>query len=232
MNLVFLYYDNPKMLETQIHHWNAYKKTLGHVPRIILVDDGSPKTFAAHVVQRSKPEIPIEVYRIKEDIPWNFTGARNLGCFQADEWIYMSDIDTLLFPEDAKKLFEGRPLHKQQYYIPKRVWLPDLKVASVGNVNLLFHKDKYLEVGGYDEDYAGFYGRGDTDFHHRLKKILQRVYRDDVMIRVVPPSLIADARTRGMKRDKTNNIALYESKKAAGFINPVNPLRFSWKRVL
>ena len=123
INLIFLYYDNPHMLRLQMDCWNAYPDAMKSPPRILLIDDGSPKTRAADLVREIKCRVPIQVFRIQEDIPWNFAGARNLGCHHARGWIYVSDIDTLLTPEDAHQLFEGRPLQREAFYMPKRIWL-------------------------------------------------------------------------------------------------------------
>jgi len=232
INLVFLYYDNPEMLRAQIDCWNSYVGVLQTLPTILLIDDGSPHTFAAEIVRDHGCHVPIKVFRIQEDIRWNFTGARNLGCSQAKGWIYISDIDTQLPASAAQQFFESAPLDPNCFYIPRRVWLPKRIEASPPLVNLFFHKKKYLEIGGYDEDYAGHYGREETDFFRRLRRAATKVVRDDVCLEVVPHSMIGDSRTRGRKRDKTRNIALFDKKEAAGFPNPVNPLRFTWKRVL
>jgi hypothetical protein len=233
MNLVFLYYDNPIMLREQIECWNSYVNVLARLPTVIVVDDGSPHTHAADIVLRSRSKVPIKVFRIKQDIPWNFSGARNLGCLQSRGWIYVSDIDTLLLSRDAKKFFEGAPLDKNCFYIPKRVWLPHMSEAPPAIVNLLFHKEKYVEIGGYDEDYAGYYGREETDFYNRLSRVAKKIRREDVLTRIVIPALIRDARTiTHRSRNKSRNAKIYARKLAAGFINPVNPLRFPWERVL
>jgi len=231
IEMVFLYYDNPQMLEWQIDCWNAYVGVLKNPPGVILVDDGSPKTKAVDIVKKSNCRLPIKVFRIKEDIPWNFTGARNLGCVHAKNWIYMSDIDTILTENDAKKLFDQRLLQKNCFYKPARVAFPDLPLSAPGNVNFLYHKDLYQEIGGYDEDYAGNYGRGDTDFMNQLIRVAKQIIRRDVLVRVISPAQVPDACTFGRPRDKTTNIELYLRKKAAGFIRPINPLRFTWRQV-
>jgi hypothetical protein len=226
MNMVFLYYDNPRMLAEQIKYWNSYVGVLRNLPEILLIDDGSPKTFAADIVRQVGCKLPIRIFRIKEDIAWNFSGARNLGCTHADSWIYVSDIDTLLTAAAAQLLFEEQPLKQECFYRPRRIWLPDSREASPAIVNLLFHKQKYLEIGGYD-------GREETDFHGRLKRVAGEVYRPDVVIQAVPPSLIADARSKTSRsRDKARNALIYARKALAGFPTSVNPLRFSWERVL
>jgi hypothetical protein len=233
VEMVFLYYDNPQMLRMQINSWNSYAGYLKQPPTVILVDDGSPRTSAAEIVRETRCEIPIKVFRIKEDIPWNFTGARNLGCHQAKNWIYMSDIDTILTRQDARRLFEENLPDKACYYRPKRVWYYNRPIRRhLGNVNLLYHKDCYRQTGGYDEDYAGNYGRGDTDFMLRLGRVARLVEREDVLVRVVLPRFVPDACTTNRERDKARNIELYERKEAAGFVNPTNTLRFSWRRVM
>jgi hypothetical protein len=234
--MVFLYYDNPRMLQMQMDCWSTYGGVLAQPPRIIIIDDGSPKTSAAEVVRKhlrkQARKLPLRVFRIKEDIPWNFAGARNLGCHQAEGWIYMSDIDTLLPAEDAKTLFESQPLDPECFYMPQRLKLHTGKITKQALVNLLFHKDKYVAIGGYDEDYAGNYGREETDFHRRLQRVAQKIDRPDVTLKVIPLRQVRDARTTGRPRDKTHNTEVFDRKEAAGFPNPVNPLRFSWERVL
>jgi len=233
MDMIYLYYDNPNMLAVQLDIWNAYAGVLRELPTVLLIDDGSPQTSAADIVRARGCELPIKVFRIREDIPWNFAGARNLGCAQAKGWIYVSDIDTLLFAEDAKVFFEDKRLQKNCFYIPKRVWLPDEVKAKPALVNLLFHKERYQELGGYDEDYAGHYGKEETDYFTRLKRVAKRVYRPDVVTRVMPPNIVRDAHTITERpRDKTRNRLVYARKQAAGFPAAVNPLRFSWERVL
>ncbi len=231
--MVYLYYDNPDMLRIQLACWNTYVGVLQEPPEILLIDDGSPKTSAAEIVKNTGCKLSIKIFRITEDIPWNFSGARNLGCAHADSWIYVSDIDTVLPAEDAKRFFEEKPLNEHFFYMPRRVWLPDSREAAPAIVNLLFHKKRYLEIGGYDEDYAGHYGREETDFYNRLKRVTEKTYREDVVVTAISVTLIADACTAlTQPRDKTVNARLYTQKEAAGFPAPVNPLRFSWEQVL
>ena len=232
VEMVYLYYDNPEMLRVQLDCWNGYPKAMARIPSVILVDDGSPNAPAVEIVRRHGCGVPIRVFRIKEDIPWNFSGARNLGCHQANGWIYVSDIDTLLYENDAKVLFEDRPLEMGRFYMPRRVRLPDMADERPGIVNLLFHRETFFLIGGYDEDYAGHYGREETDFFDRIRRGAQKVKVDESVIRVMPPTLVPDACTQGRSRDRARNVALYERKLALGFPAPANPLRFSWERVL
>jgi len=230
--MVYLYYDNPEMLVQQLRCWDLYRDAFEDPPEVFLIDDGSPRTFAADIVRREKCKISIRVYRILEDIPWNFAGARNLGCYHAEGWIYMSDIDTLLFADDAKRLFEGLALDRNCFYMPRMLLLPEMSEGCLPKVNLLFHKRLFLAVGGYDEDYAGHYGREETDFYNRLIRLAPRIHRKSVNVRVMPPAIISDARSTTRSRDISRNAELYSEKERAGFPRPVNSLRFTWERVL
>ncbi len=215
----------------QIECWNTYVGALTSLPTILLIDDGSPQTSAAALVRQHGCQIPIKVFRIKEDIPWNCAGARNLGCWHAEEWIYVSDIDTLLWAKDAQRLFELHPLEQRFFYRPRRIRHPSAVKCRPSKVNLLFHKDHYLRIGGYDEDYAGHYGKEETDFFTRMKGVAQLTERPDVVIRAVSAGLVLDAETSALPRDASRNELLFESKKSYGWIKPLNPFRFTWEQV-
>jgi hypothetical protein len=213
VSLVFLYYDNPLMLRAQIECWNSYAGVVEPLPEVLLVDDGSPHTRAVDIVREAGCAIPIKVFRIKEDIPWNFSGARNLACTHATGWIFMSDIDTMMLVEEAEKFLHAQPLEPRFFYMPRRTWLLRKEKATHAIVNLLFHKEKYLAIGGYDEDYAGHYGREETDFYRRLKRVATQIYREDVLIRVIPPQMVSDARTiTSRPRDKSRNAVVFGRK--------------------
>jgi len=232
MDLVYIYYDNPGMLELQIKCWNAYVGLLRKLPTILLVDDGSPKSPAVDVVRRCGCQLPIKVFRIKENLPWNVSGARNLGCTHARGWIFVSDIDTLLPASQAQVLIEEHDLQQQYCYTVQRIRHANLQPINPGISTVVFHKKQFLRIGGYDEDYAGHYGKEDRDFLDRLIKIVRTRKILNVAVQNVQRSEIRDASTRGLDRDSSRNSALFLKKSAAGF-PPVGPrLRFTWERVL
>jgi hypothetical protein len=230
--MVFVYYDNPRMLQQQIVCWNAYAGVVKPVPKVILVDDASPRHPAAEVLLRYPCKIPVEVYRIKEDIPWNCSGARNLGCLHAEGWIYMSDMDTILLSDDARRMFSVRRLKRGTFYLMRRCRQSDLQEIELSVVNLLFHKSKYLEIGGYDEDYAGFYAHEERDFILRLERVATAVLLKQIAVRLISGGIVPDANTQALSRDRQRNRLLFYLKGKAGFGEPAPGLRFSWERVL
>lgn len=219
MILVFIYYNNPLMLARQIEMWNQYPAGIG----IVLVDDGSQSPPVLTACNRA-----VTMFRIDKDIPWNCAGARNLGCSQVPGWIAVSDIDTL-WPVVAIQRLLARPLSKAAFYLPSRVTNQGRPMRpSVSS--LIFHRESFDAVGGYDEDYAGHHGREDADFYLRLKRLAAVVRLEDVVKCWIPPYAIKDSATPG-PRDDTRNKALLRAKRAAGFPRPTNPLRFPWHQI-
>jgi len=232
MNLVYLYYDNPHMLAAQLDNWNSYAGVLKKLPTVIIVDDGSPNSPAAEVVQRYGCQLPIKVFRINEDIRWNFSGARNLGCSQAKGWIFLSDIDMLLPAEDARRLFEELELDDDFFFLTQRASYRTSQPLERSYTTLLFHKKRFTQVGGCDEDFSGFYGKEDSEFINRLSQVARMAYLMNVTIYAVDNKDVSDACKTGMDRNPARNIALFRKKKAAGFPKPVKSFRFTWQRVL
>jgi hypothetical protein len=230
--MVFIYYDNPLMLAYQIKCWNSYVGVLDPLPTIVLVDDCSQKFPAEDVLKINNCDCPMKLFRIEEDIKFNVSGARNLGCSASDNWIYVSDIDTVILAADAKKLMNVYDKTIDSVYMPRRVQHETEKEMRPAIVNLMFHKSAFLQIGGYDEDYAGSYGREETDFWNRMKKVKKLITCHDVTIRVFSPGTIQDANTRDLNRKDIKNHDLYEKKLAAGFANPINPLRFPWRQII
>ena len=67
-----------------------------------MVDDASPRDPAEPHFR--DVGIETQLYRIEEDVPWRWDGARNLGVregVKSGEVVLMTDIDHLLTPENA-----------------------------------------------------------------------------------------------------------------------------------
>lgn len=229
MTLVFIYYENPRMLRRQIECWNSYAD-LPSPPRIILVDDASPKFPAKDVLKNNPVRVPFELHRIEQDIPWNFSGARNLGCRYADGWIHVSDMDTLIYAEDLKLLTQ-LATDEKCFYLTRRMLIPTGALMNATVVNLTFHKSLFERVGGYDEDYCGHYGREHTDFFERMKRAAKLIILQDVFIWMMPKWMLADACTTTIKdRSDDRNTDLFLTKRDAGFPRPATPLRFTHRK--
>jgi hypothetical protein len=235
VRMIYPYYENPQMLERQVENWNRYAGDLRDSIRIILVDDGSQKYPAEPIFKHCKA--PKRLYRIKQDIPWNQHGARNLGAMQACKssenfWLYMSDMDIILTPETAYDLF-SRKLNPANYYTFERTFLPDCTRRKYHCNTFLVKHSVYWAVGGYDEDYCGTYG-GDGPFLRQMNVLAPRVHLPDVLLYGVERDVVADANTdlprkEGKFGDKYRQI--FDDKRKRGDERAKNPLRFDWERV-
>lgn len=221
------------MLAMQIANWNAYDEVTRANVSVVLVDDGSPRNPALPVIQANPCALKIALFRIAENIPWNQHGARNLAAKAASKgWLLMTDIDHLLEPAEARKLVDAN-LHPGVHYVFDRVSLPDRAPYKRHCNTFLLTRDAYWQTGGYDEDYSGTYG-GDGPFLRALAGIAPEKPARATVVRV-PREVLADASTTEWPRTgalKDAYRARHKAKNKAGREKPVNPLRFTWERLL
>lgn len=247
-SLIIPYYRNVEMLKEQIKAWEEYP----HEVKIILVDDGSPETAEAVVLEHASPELiqRLCLARIDVDIPWNRGGARNLGATLADtDWIVHLDIDHVLPAEAAKALLKFEASGKRWYRFNrfrmgkaddtrkkdfKKNGLPD--DAEWGQIHP--HVDSYLvtkrsfwEVGGYDEDYSGCLGGGNPFLAHMEKHSRVEMVTGPVHLVVYTRDKIKDASDWALSRDSKEYTSRRLVKERSGNNVPKNPLRFPWHEV-
>lgn len=214
------------MLERQLQTWAQYPADVLRRLRFIVVDDGSPQP--AEPVVRSY-SLPVELYRIDVDIPWNMHGACNLGAHLAQGWILRTDLDHVLLPDRAAGLLDV-DAQPDTWYRFDREWSDGIETGwRKPHVNsLLLHRDLYWLAGGYDEDYAGMY-YGDGEFFRNLKMV-GKLGHIPITLRTCKD--VPDSMTPGLSRKKdAARIAALRARKRLD-ARATNPLRFPWHRVL
>jgi len=234
--MIYPYYENPKMLERQVENWNRFGGELRQNVRIIVIDDGSPNNPALPILKECKAKVSL--YRVKENIPWNQHGARNLGAKVVTDpnmWLYMSDMDLIMTPEVMFDLM-SKELSEKNYYTFERRFLPDLNPEdNKYHCNTFMVKQKhYWAIGGYDEDYCGTYG-GDGPFLRQLSVIAPRHHLNDITIYGVRETVIDDANTREWERTgpfKEEYRRRFDAKRRTGNEKSINPIRFGWEKLL
>lgn len=230
-SMIYPYYENPKMLNLQIQNWDSFSEQLKQKVRIVLIDDGSRRTPAYSVLKNHKTDV--KLYRINENIPWNQHGARNLGAFVSceNDWLFMSDIDIVLSAETAEKLFSSN-LNSLCHYTFERHWYINGALGRKVHENtFLVKRNLYWKTGGYDEDYCGVYG-GDEPFLHSLRKVAPRLHRKDIVLDGYTRRTVVDACTTDWDRSLGRFLSIYKTKVSTNNIIPVNPLRFTWERII
>lgn len=246
VTLIVPYYRNPEMLAAQVNEWNQYPPGVKH----IVVDDGSPES-ARPVIERvanARTLTNLKLYRVTVDIPWNREGARNLAAYQTDtEWLIHLDIDHLLPHRAANALLDFTPELWHWYRFPR--WrkgmadatrrkddLPDACVFGRVKPHIdsyLMSRQTYLDVGGYDEDFAGSLGGG-TQFLRRVVASVGQplVLPDDIALHVYTRTQVADASDSTLSRDTGRGKTLARAKEKQGDPKPRNVVRFPWVREL
>lgn len=228
LTLVMAYYENGKMLERHFKEWQSYPKKDF---KIILVDDGSRKDPARNHIEEC--QFPLELYRIKKDIPWNQNGARNLGMTHAKGWCLITDMDHLLSKNQFKKLYK-LDLNKDIHYVPGRHKADDTPYKRHPN-SYIVHRDLYWKAGGYDESFSGYYGT-DSTFRRQLANVSERVeLGEQFYLTLYGRDVIKDASTRNYGRKGSSySIAKHPELRERKRLNPppIPPLNFPWERVI
>jgi len=235
------YYEAPDMLREHLKYWCEYSDDVKENVRVVLVDDGSPTYPALEVLKEADlPDFPIELYRIQENIPWNHGGARNLGMDRVSDegWVLTTDIDLVFDNENIKKVMELE-LNSKRVYLPNRLdpvgdeWV----VMKRHPESFILTREMFWRIGGFDEDFTGYWNGTFTPFRWQLRRIAKRISFDDIYLKnysgVIKGAMVDEWGRRGSEYDIHNNKKmLLKRRMASKFYNPKNPLRFEWERVL
>lgn len=125
----------------------------------VMVDDGSPLQY----------EIPafnlnLTWLKVRQDIPWNNPGARNLGVVYAkSDKVLLTDVDHD-FPAETLRHMAGRGSPGKRIY---KLFRKDPASGRLerGHPNIFFlSRARFLEHFGYDEEFCGAYASDDYRF--------------------------------------------------------------------
>ncbi len=219
-----IFYNQHRMLSLHRAAWAQHPK--GSV-RYTLIDDNSPIPIDCAFQPQT-----VEIYRVLDSIDWNISGARNLAFHVAQtEWVFCADIDHVVTPRALSAILELDLSDPNTVYTFARR-IPDGIYGCMYTHNVLMNKQKYFEIGGNDEDFAGNYGAEDTFFGRCLVYHNLRVTHCDHIVLDWRPHMGA---TKNLPRDKSINAAIFAEKakdlKDGTYVNgPV--LRFRWSRVI
>lgn len=233
VTIVMPYYENGGILDRHLTEWQSYAPHVKKNFRAVIVDDGSEKDPAVNHMRN--PGFPVELYRIKENIPWNIPGARNLGMHVAPEdWCLLTDIDHVLYADQAPRFFDGFSMHDSRAVFNfQREWADGRPLHPHPN-SYLIYRSLYWKVGGTDEDFSGYWGAGEGAFRKALALATSAFYTLPIYLTHFGRDDIPDASTRewgrrGSKWDYNNNPELVKKARGPAY-KPVNPLRFAWEK--
>jgi len=217
------YYENPNMLREHIKHWKLYSKEITEKLLVIIIDDGSPRNPAESVLKDADLPFELQLYRIKENIPWNYTGARNLGFHVAPQgWVLTTDIDHIVEAESMDHLFKAK-LDEGRYYHLERYMAIDGKIIRPHGISFVITREMFWRAGGFNEDYAGQRSKAAGVFRHALRRVGRLVTLKGVYLIWYNQAIISDCRTSDWPRTPSPERRKMEGKRY---------LRFTWERIL
>jgi hypothetical protein len=181
VTLVYAYYRNRDTLRRHVETWHTFPDDLKANLRAIIVDDGSPERPAVEALADLSHPFPIKLFRIEQDVRWNWIGARNVGMKEAREgWHLTSDIDHFVNETLARALIYGEHDPTKVYKFARREHTGE-KIKPHSNSYFLT-REMYWRIGGHDESFSGFYG-SDGDHRRRVERTAPVVMLADELIR-------------------------------------------------
>jgi hypothetical protein len=235
--IVMAYYENAHMLQLQLQEWAQYRVTDKMALSAVIVDDGSPRNPAEPVIRKhGNVGFPIQLFRIKENKPWNQDGARNLGMKHVSGWTLMTDMDHMLSKDQVAGLRHvvSHEVEAGSYYMPQRRDFDGAPMHRHAN-SYVFLAEDFWKMGGYDEDFSGVYG-SDGNFRKCMRAGLTEKATDKFYLNRWPSSAISDANTKDWGRKDSpyhrSQFSKIEAKSKGPAYRATNPLRFEWEQVL
>jgi predicted glycosyltransferase involved in capsule biosynthesis len=169
-SIVQPYYNHTITWPLHVEQW---KNLNPKQAEIVIVDDNSDEGKEPDITLLKDLDVSVRVFRILDDIPWNVTGARNLGAkYARNKHLILADFDYIVSRElianlqtldysDQKVLYW--PLQRKYAAKKKRY-----KFARPHCNSFIINREMFNTMGGYDEDFAGGWGFEDSHFHEVL----------------------------------------------------------------
>ena len=151
---------------------------------IIVVNDGGEDDLKDKLKELDL-KTKVIYAKILVDIPWNYTGARNLGFWlSSGNFISIEDQDHIPHKEYYELALKEFELHPE-YMRCKTKWRWAVAEEDILNKPVeewvtvsgrvphhdccILRRELYLKLKGYDERFAGEYGWSNTNWRRRLK---------------------------------------------------------------
>jgi len=234
------YYDSPQMLAEHLKQWRHYPYPITDNVKAVIVDDGSPNYPAIDVFRKEAlPDFPVELYRIKENIPWNHGGARNLAFTHIkDGWVVSTDMDHVMPVLSALELLRAALDPGTVYYPERYAQRPEIGAEKIHTHidSFILTPQMYWRIGGFDESLSGFWNGCPRPFRRAVRKRAKTADLPGVFLLRYGADIVKDASVtkwgrEGSEYDIKNNPAMSKrQKEAMRNYQPEKPLRFTWER--
>lgn len=234
LSCVITAYDSHEITVSHVRESMNSSRTPDEI--IVVNDHGDP--CLKEMLLKVEKKCPLIYAYITEDIPWNYTGARNLGYWLSrGDILAMEDNDhipTKDLYKDAMAYMEtnpdiGRLLVQRRH----RVTEVDVTTKPVEEWTALGDRPKhqdtqflrrevYMKVKGCDERFAGAYGWGCADWRRRLM-------RAEIKTADIPSHywVVIDFETKLIRRKSYRNYG-YARERDGHIQSPIGTLNFHW----
>ena len=182
LSVIITAYDKPEI--TRVHVRECMNSSL--LPDEIIVVNDHGKIELEEMLQGLEKKTKLIYAYIEDDIPWNYTGARNLGFWLSrGDFIVSEDNDNIptknLYRDMLRCLQEkpeigvvrggGRPLVSQEDVLSKPIgeW-KQVGWRAAHDDSFMMRREVVWKLKGCDERFAGEYGWGATDWTRRLNR--------------------------------------------------------------
>lgn len=201
VTFVYPYYSNPDFLRFQLGRWARYPLDMRAHLSAIVVDDGSPEPARLPAVL----PFPMRLFRIDEDVRWNWLAARNIGAYYAHGWLLLTDMDHVVPVDTLGHLICGA--HDPQCAYAFQRQSSSGTALTPHSASFFLTRDLFWKAGGYDEALSGYYGT-DGDWRRRLATVaplailpvplVRHEYEGDASTTAYQRKQPEDARVRGL----------------------------------
>ena len=260
LTLIYPCFGQEKRISRLLKVWDAWSDDVKQHVGIILVDDHGTPSIEDMLADRMM-DYNLSVYRIQDDVKYNLPGALNLGVMVAyTPWILTMDTDYSFQPDVMQNLLDFKPNREEVYaFFLDRVTAgePLINDTRVHTNTFLLHKDVFIDLNGFDEDFSGKWSRelqpvlrrlGDSSLPSEFSKDIQGYgYHDNYFLHKLQAEGYTYVKQRGYIatewKDDSENIeytsinrrlckGIYNAKRQGKLPYSTDMLRFKWKRVL
>jgi glycosyltransferase involved in cell wall biosynthesis len=230
--------NNAISLSLVTHHLNGHHKVEALLQELRKLDEQVRAQFEIIIVDDCSDSsiIPqfnglnLKAYRVTDDIPWNQSGARNLGCLMAESpWVLFFDIDQVPLEDSVSLILKS--IKDLEYNCLYYFYVKDFidsnlkKKLDIHPNTFLANTQRFKTTGMYDEDFAGHYGYEDL----YLPYVWEFYGGKRLILGNTPLFIDTKFKTEKLDRSGVINEALALKKINAGLKKPSSFIRFSWE---
>jgi len=227
LSIIFPFYNNLDLVYDQFKLFSSFSKNVLKQLELILIDDCS--TGKLDISKFVSSDVNLSIYRILSNIKWNQGGAHNLGVYVSkSEWFFNGDIDHFLSEKVCRELISMEKNKDTIYYFNRYLINAKKNLQSAPNIYLM-RKKVFQNLGGYDEEFCGNYGKEDKLFQYIIKQKYEFKILDHLKIEVNDTG-----GTKGLDRNTNINEKLLRLKineYRKGIYKNGKILRFKWKEI-